>query len=59
MSTTSFSVNNTLGNSFTVEMGEKVDQMEILEQKRPILARPLRLIWMGLWDAISSRSISI
>ena len=40
--TSSFGVHNTLGDAFSVEVGKKVDEMEILQQDRAVLANCLR-----------------
>ena len=53
VSTATLGVDDPLGNPFTVEMGEKVDQMEILEEKWPISAYTLGLVWMGHRNAIA------
>jgi hypothetical protein len=37
-----------LGDTLTIEMSKEVDQVEILEQERAILANPLELL--GVWD---------
>ena len=34
--TGSLRMDDSLGNSFAVEVGEEIDEMEILQQKRPI-----------------------
>lgn len=52
MSTSSLGVNDSLRNSLSVEMGEKVDQVEILEQKRSIDTDSLGLVRMRHGDAI-------
>ena len=53
MSTAALGVDDSLGNPFTVEMGEKVDEMEILEEKWPIGPYTLGLVWVGHWNAIA------
>ena len=53
MSTAAFGVDDSLGNAFTVEMGEKVDQMEILKKQWAVGTDTLGLVWMGHWDAIA------
>ena len=53
MGATAFGVDDALGNPLTVEMGEEVDQVEILQQKRTIAPLTLCLVGMGHWDAIA------
>ena len=41
-----FGMYDTLRDTFTVEMGEEVDQVEVLEEERTICPGPLCLVWM-------------
>lgn len=45
---TYLSVDYALGNSFTVEMREKINKVKVLEQKGSVLAHALRLVRMLL-----------
>jgi len=53
VSSTTLGVNNTLWNAFTVEVGEKVHQVEVLEKQRSVLTDSLSLVWMWHWDTIA------
>ena len=53
MSTAALGVDDSLGNAFTVEMGEKVDQMEVLKKQWTVGTDTLGLVWMGHRDAIA------
>ena len=53
MSTTAFCVDNTLGNSLAVEVGQEINQVEVLQQERAILASSLGLIWVRDGGAIA------
>jgi hypothetical protein len=63
-------MDDTLGDTLTIEMSEQVDQMEVLEQERAVLANPLKLLWVrdrstvggrvhGLLSILEGRSWSI
>lgn len=53
MGAAALSMDDTLGNALAVEMREKVDQVEVLEEERAIVADTLRLIWMGRRRAVA------
>ena len=46
ISSSTLCVDDTLGDTLTVEMGQHVNQMEVLEQERTILADSLVLLWV-------------
>jgi len=50
--TTTLGVNDTLGNTLAVEVGEEVYQVEVLEKERSILANTLHLIGVRHRDTI-------
>jgi hypothetical protein len=56
MSTAALGVDDTLRDALAVEVGEEVDQVEVLKQKRAILAGSLRLVRMGLRGSIAASS---
>ena len=49
-----FGVHNPLGDTFAIEMGEKVNQMEVLKKEGPVLTDPLTRL--GVIDGASIRS---
>lgn len=49
MCTATLGVYNTLGDTLAVKVGKKVDQMEILQKQRSVLADTLCLVWV--WHA--------
>ena len=53
MSATALSVHNALGNTFAIEVGEEVDQVEVLQEERSILTNALGLVWVRHGDAIA------
>ena len=53
MSTAAFGMDDSLGDAFTVEMGEEVDQVEVLKKQWAVGPDTLSLVWMGHWDAIA------
>ena len=53
MGPATFGVDNTLRNTFPIEVGDEIDQVEILKEERSIGTSPLSLIWMGHWHAIA------
>lgn len=53
MSATAFGMDDTLWDTLTVEVGEQINQVEILEEERTILAGSLCLVWVGCRDAIA------
>jgi len=54
VSSTSLGVNNTLGNPLSVKVTEQIDQVEILEQQRSVLAGSLNLVGVGHGHTIAS-----
>jgi hypothetical protein len=48
-------VDHTLGNPLTIEVGQQVDQVEVLEQERAILADSLELLGVRDRSTIGSR----
>lgn len=48
-------MDDTLGDSLTIEMSEQIDQVEILEQERAILADPLEFLWVWNRSTVGSR----
>lgn len=52
MSTASLGVHNTLWDAFAVEVRKEVNQVEVLEEERAVLANSLSLIWMRHWRAV-------
>lgn len=53
MSTTALGMDDSLGNPFAVEVRDKIDQVEILQQQRTIGADPLGLVGVRHWHAIA------
>ncbi len=53
MGTAAFGVDDSLGNAFSIEVGQKINQMEILQEQWAVAAHPLGLIWMRHRDAIA------
>lgn len=54
MSATAFGVDDTFGNSLAVEMSQEINQVEVLQEQRPILASPLSLVRMRHGHAIAT-----
>lgn len=54
VSTRALGVDNTLGDTFPVEMREQIDEVEILKQERPILTNALRLVRVRHGNTIGS-----
>lgn len=59
MSSTALGVDDALWNSLPVEVRKQVDQVEVLEQERAILANSLSLIGMGVWDTVAGAIESV
>lgn len=53
MSSTAFGVDDSLWDTLSVEMGDEVDQVEVLEEKWTVGSCTLCLVRMGHWDAIA------
>ena len=53
MSTAALGVDNSFGDAFTVEMGEKVNQVEVLKKQWAVGTDTLSLVWMGHWNAVA------
>ena len=53
MCSSTFCMNNTLWDTLTVEVGEEVDQVEVLEEERTVWTSSLGLVWMRHRDAIA------
>lgn len=53
MGTTALGVDDSLGDPFTVEVGDEIDQVEVLQQQRAIAADTLGLVGMRHWHAIA------
>lgn len=51
--TTALGVDYTLGNTLAVEVGEQIDQVEVLEEQRTVLADTLRLVGVRHGNAIT------
>ena len=52
MCSTTLGVDDTFGNTLTVEVREQVDQVVVLEKKGAVLADTLSLVGMGHGNAI-------
>lgn len=50
-----FGVHHPLRDSFTIKMGEEIDQMKVLQQQRPVLAQALSGFWIHDGTAIGGR----
>ena len=48
-----FGMDHPLGDSLSVEVGDEIDQMEVLEQERPVDTDSLGFIRVGVWYAIA------
>lgn len=53
VSSRTLSVNDTLWDTLAVEMGEEIDEVEVLEEKRTTLSDSLGLVWVWHWDTIA------
>ncbi len=53
MSSATFSVDNSLWDSLAVEVGDEVDQVEVLKEEGAICTSTLGLVWMRHWDTIA------
>lgn len=47
-----FGMDDTLRNSLAIEVGEEIDEMEVLKQERSILANSLAGLWVVDWTAV-------
>jgi hypothetical protein len=47
-------VYDTFRNALAVEVRKKIHEVEVLEQKRSVLANPLCLVRVGVWHSIRS-----
>lgn len=56
---TTLSVDNTLRNALAVEVGEQVDQVEVLQEQGTVLADSLRFVWVRHRGAIAGGVESI
>ena len=54
MGSTTLGVDDTLGDTLTVEVRKQVDQVVVLEEKRAVLAGTLCLVGVGHGNAIGS-----
>lgn len=52
MSSTTLCVNDTFWDTLAVEMGDEIDQVEVLEKERSILAHTLGFVWVRIWDTV-------
>lgn len=48
-------MHNSLWDSLTIEMSEEIDEMEVLEEKRPVCADALCGFWVVGWSAVGGR----
>jgi hypothetical protein len=51
--TTTLSVNDTLGDTLSVEVREEIYQVEVLEEKGTVLANTLDLVGVRHWDTVA------
>lgn len=45
-------MDNSFGNALAIKVREKVDEVEVLEQKRPVLTDALCLVGVWVWNTI-------
>lgn len=48
----SFSMHDSFGNALTIEMGQEINEVEVLEQKWAGLANSLISTWVAHWSTI-------
>lgn len=53
MSTAALGMDDSFWDAFPVEVGEQVDQVEVLKKQGAVGTDTLSLVWMGHWDAIA------
>jgi len=59
VSTRALGVDDTLRDSLTVEVGKKVDQVEVLEQEGTVLTHTLGLVGVGNGNTIAGSVDSV
>ena len=53
MCAAAFGVNDPLRNALSVEVGDEVNQVEVLKEEGAVGTGTLCLVWMGYWDTVA------